>query len=72
MDNRVVRIHRLGGPEVLSLEQAEPKEPAAGEALVRIGHRPEPFETVYRSGKYLIPPAAIADGLRSLRNTRSR
>ncbi|MCC6632299.1 MAG: zinc-dependent alcohol dehydrogenase family protein [Gammaproteobacteria bacterium] len=57
MDNRVVRIHRLGGPEVLSLEQAEPKEPAAGEALVRIqAIGLNRSETVYRSGKYLIPP----------------
>ncbi|MBK6673128.1 MAG: zinc-dependent alcohol dehydrogenase family protein [Proteobacteria bacterium] len=57
MDNRVVRIHRLGGPEVLSLEQGEPKEPAAGEALVRIqAIGLNRSETVYRSGKYLIPP----------------
>jgi NADPH:quinone reductase-like Zn-dependent oxidoreductase len=57
MHNRVVRIHRLGGPEVLSLEQAEPREPAVGEALVRIqAIGLNRSEAVYRSGQYLIPP----------------
>jgi NADPH:quinone reductase-like Zn-dependent oxidoreductase len=41
MNHRVVRIHRLGGPEVLTLESA-------------IGLNRS--EAVYRSGKYLIPP----------------
>jgi NADPH:quinone reductase-like Zn-dependent oxidoreductase len=57
METRVVRIHRLGGPEVLSLEHAAPGEPAAGEALVRIqAIGLNRSEAVYRSGHYLIPP----------------
>jgi len=57
MPDRVVRIHRLGGPEVLSLERASPGEPRAGEALVRIqAIGLNRSEAVYRSGQYLIPP----------------
>jgi len=36
MAHRIVRIHRLGGPEVLTLERGEVGDPAAGEARVRI------------------------------------
>lgn len=57
MGNRVVRIHRLGGPEVLTLERGEVAEPAAGEARVRIeAIGLNRSEAVYRSGQYLIPP----------------
>lgn len=54
---RVVRIHRLGGPEVLSLESAPVGDPGSGEVRVRIeAIGLNRSETVYRSGKYLIPP----------------
>jgi NADPH:quinone reductase-like Zn-dependent oxidoreductase len=57
MANRVVRIHRLGGPEVLTLEHGEVGEPSEGEALVRIeAIGLNRSEAVYRSGQYLIPP----------------
>jgi NADPH:quinone reductase-like Zn-dependent oxidoreductase len=57
MVNRVVRIQRLGGPEVLSLEQAQVGEPGPGEARVRIeAIGLNRSEAVYRSGQYLIPP----------------
>ncbi len=57
MPNRVVRVHRLGGPEVLSLEREQVREPAAGEALVRIqAIGLNRSEAMYRSGRYLLPP----------------
>src|SRR5512139_4064714 len=57
MANRVVRIHRLGGPEVLSLERAQMGDPGPGEARVRIqAIGLNRSEAVYRSGQYLIPP----------------
>jgi NADPH:quinone reductase-like Zn-dependent oxidoreductase len=57
MPNRVVRIHRLGGPEVLSLEQGPVGDPGPGEARVRIhAIGLNRSEAVYRSGQYLVPP----------------
>lgn len=57
MSDRVVRIHRLGGPDVLTLERTQVGEPAAGQARVRINaiglNR---SEAIYRSGQYLVPP----------------
>lgn len=58
MTHRVVRLHRLGGPEVLGIEQAPVREPAAGEALVRIqAIGLNRSEAMYRSGRYLVAPA---------------
>ena len=55
--NRVVRIHRTGGPEVLQIEQLPVSDPGPGEARLRIAaiglNR---SEAVYRSGMYLVPP----------------
>ena len=57
MTHRIVRIHRLGGPEVLALERGEVGDPAAGQARVRIeAIGLNRSEAVYRSGQYLIPP----------------
>jgi NADPH:quinone reductase-like Zn-dependent oxidoreductase len=57
MSLRVVRIHSLGGPEVLTLEHAQVRDPGPGEARVRIeAIGLNRSEAVYRSGKYLIPP----------------
>jgi NADPH:quinone reductase-like Zn-dependent oxidoreductase len=57
MTHRIVRIRRLGGPEVLELERGEVGDPAAGEARVRIeAIGLNRSEAVYRSGQYLIPP----------------
>lgn len=57
MPNRVVRIHRLGGPEVLAIEHSPVREPAAGEALVHIqAIGLNRSEAMYRSGRYLVPP----------------
>jgi len=57
MAQRIVRIHRLGGPEVLQLERGEVGDPAAGQARVRIeAIGLNRSEAVYRSGQYLVPP----------------
>lgn len=54
---RVVRIHRLGGPEVLEIEDVPVRDPGEGEMRVRI----EAFglnraEEMFRSGTYLQTP----------------
>jgi len=55
--SRVVRIHRTGGPEVLSLEQLAAGEPAPGEARVRIeAIGLNRSEAGFRSGLYLVQP----------------
>ena len=57
MSNRIVRIHRLGGPEVLSVERGLTGDPAAGEVRVRVeAIGLNRSEAVYRSGLYLVPP----------------
>ena len=57
MSDRVVRIHRLGGPEVLTLEKTDVGDPGAGQALVRIqAIGLNRSEAGYRSGQYLIAP----------------
>jgi NADPH:quinone reductase-like Zn-dependent oxidoreductase len=57
MPDRVVRIHRLGGPEVLTLETSDVGDPGAGQALVRIqAIGLNRSEAGYRSGQYLIAP----------------
>ena len=54
---RVVRFHKLGGPEVLQIEDLEVGPPGAGEMRVRmeaIGLNRA--EAMYRSGTYLEQP----------------
>jgi NADPH:quinone reductase-like Zn-dependent oxidoreductase len=48
---RVVVVHRTGGPEVLSLEEAERPEPRDGEVLVRVrAAGVNPIDWKYRRG----------------------
>jgi len=55
--NQIVRIHRTGGPEVLTLEAAEIREPADCELRIRIeAIGLKRAEAVYRAGAYPIPP----------------
>ncbi|ALK09570.1 quinone oxidoreductase family protein [Blastochloris viridis] len=50
---RVVRVHRFGGPEVLTIEGVEVGDPGAGEARVRHTAIGLNFvDTYYRSGLY--------------------
>jgi NADPH:quinone reductase len=56
-----VRVHEVGGPEVLTPERVPVPVPGAGEALVRIGATGVNFIEVYqRSGVYDVPlPATL-------------
>jgi NADPH:quinone reductase-like Zn-dependent oxidoreductase len=54
---QVVRIHKTGGPEVLTLEDVEVGQPGPGEIRIRV----EAFglnrsEAIYRAGAYVVPP----------------
>ncbi len=51
---RALRFHAFGGPDVLQLDQVEPPEPAAGEALVEVHAGGLNFaDTERRAGTYL-------------------
>jgi NADPH:quinone reductase-like Zn-dependent oxidoreductase len=55
--NRVVRIHKTGGPEVLQLEDLPAGEPGPEQARVRIqAIGLNRSEAAFRSGHYLVPP----------------
>lgn len=55
--NRVVRIHRTGGPEVLTIENLAAADPGPGEARVRIhAIGLNRSEAGFRSGLYLVQP----------------
>jgi NADPH:quinone reductase-like Zn-dependent oxidoreductase len=57
MANRTVRIHRIGGPEVLTIENLPPADPAPGEARVRIeAIGLNRSEAAFRGGLYLVAP----------------
>jgi NADPH2:quinone reductase len=45
---RAIRIHRFGGPEVLSLDEVPVPEPGAGEALVQMAFAGVNFTDLYR------------------------
>jgi NADPH:quinone reductase-like Zn-dependent oxidoreductase len=54
---RVYRIHELGGPEVLKLEDVEVGEPGPGEARIRVeAVGLNRAEAMYRAGRYPIKP----------------
>ena len=54
---RVVRFHRLGGPEVLEIEELDVGRPEAGEMRVRIeAIGLNRAEAMFRSGTYLEQP----------------
>lgn len=58
---RSVRIHRFGGPDVLSLDQVEPSLPDASQVLVKVlGASINPVDYKIRLGKY---PAVKEDRL---------
>src|SRR5690606_7179821 len=54
---RVTRVHELGGPEVLRIEDIEVGDPGPGEVRIRVAavglNR---AEAMYRSGRYPIKP----------------
>lgn len=54
---RAIRFHRLGGPEVLQLEEVPDPVPRAGEALVRVKAIGVNFaDTHFRKGEYFVRP----------------
>ena len=60
---RAIRLDRIGGPEVLRLEQVEVGEPGSGEVRVRHSYVAVNFIDVYhRTGFY---PLSLPNGLGS-------
>lgn len=54
---RVVRFHRLGGPDVLQLENVEVGGPAPGEVQIRAqAFGLNRAESLFRSGAYIETP----------------
>jgi NADPH:quinone reductase-like Zn-dependent oxidoreductase len=54
---RVVRVHELGGPDVLTIEEMDIGAPKEGEARVRIeAIGLNRSEAMFRAGRYPIPP----------------
>ncbi|MGH8149146.1 MAG: zinc-dependent alcohol dehydrogenase family protein [Steroidobacteraceae bacterium] len=54
---QVVRIHKTGGPEVLTLEDTEVGQPGAGEIRIRVeAIGLNRSEAIYRAGAYVVPP----------------
>jgi NADPH2:quinone reductase len=57
---RAIRIHEVGGPEVLRYEEVPVGEPGPGQARVRIGAAGVNFvDTYHRTGLYPLPLPAI-------------
>ncbi len=53
---QMIRVHELGGPEVLKLEKAEVGEPGPGQARVRHAYVAVNFIDIYfRTGRYPMP-----------------
>jgi NADPH:quinone reductase-like Zn-dependent oxidoreductase len=54
---KVVRIHSLGGPEVLQIEEREVGEPGVGEVRIRVeAVGLNRAEAMYRAGRYPVAP----------------
>jgi NADPH:quinone reductase-like Zn-dependent oxidoreductase len=53
---KACRIHRFGGPEIITLEDATPGEPGAGEVLVRVkAAGVGPWDAWIRAGRSALP-----------------
>lgn len=54
---KVIRIHQLGGPEVLQIEDLEVGDPGAGEVRIRVeAVGLNRSEAMYRAGRYPVQP----------------
>src|SRR5437867_2328520 len=61
---KVVRIHKTGGPEVLSYEDAPEPQPGKGEAVVKVEAIGVNFIDVYfRTGLYKAPSLPYTPGM---------
>jgi NADPH:quinone reductase-like Zn-dependent oxidoreductase len=57
-DVKIVRFHKLGGPEVLQLDELPVPVPGAGEVLLRVkAIGLNRAEVMFRTGRYLVEPA---------------
>ncbi len=62
--DRIVRVHRTGGPDVLALEEAEPEAPREGEVRLRVqAIGLNNSEAQYRRGDYGMQPTALPSRL---------
>jgi NADPH:quinone reductase len=62
--SKAVRIHQIGGPEVLTLDEVEPTPPGPGQALVRNGATGINFvDTHHRTGRYPLPDLPVTLGM---------
>jgi NADPH2:quinone reductase len=53
---KAVRVHKTGGPEVMTLEEVATQEPAAGQAVVKLTSIGVNFIDIYqRDGRYPMP-----------------
>jgi NADPH:quinone reductase-like Zn-dependent oxidoreductase len=54
---KIVRLHRTGGPEVLTIEDLPTRQPGAGEVRIRVeAIGLNRAETLFRAGRYLETP----------------
>lgn len=61
---KVVRVHEIGGPEVLRIEEQDPGQPGPGQALVRHAAIGLNFIDVYfRTGVYPAPTKPFVPGM---------
>src|SRR5262249_33941532 len=64
---RIVQFHRLGGPEVLEIEDVASSEPSSGEVMLRVqAIGLNRAESMFMHGYYLEPPPSCEVGIRSL------
>jgi NADPH:quinone reductase-like Zn-dependent oxidoreductase len=55
--SRIVRFHKIGGPEVLQIDDIEVPPPATGEVRIKVKALGlNRAESMYRSGTYLSQP----------------
>lgn len=55
--SKVVRFHRIGGPEVLQIDEVDVREPGAGEVRIKVKALGlNRAEAMYRSGQYISIP----------------
>ena len=55
--SKVVRFHRIGGPEVLQIDEVDVREPGAGEVRIKVKALGlNRAEAMYRSGQYIFIP----------------
>jgi len=55
--SKIVRFHRLGGPEVLQIDEVDVREPSAGEVRIKVKALGlNRAEAMYRSGQYIFVP----------------